>query len=211
MTVSRKQKIVAHAKNLCCFILLPPISFNKHHVDIAIIPLMKLISISYDCLPSDEEREQIVKRLFDIIGGLIGSAIGLNGRRFKMYKLRSMYMDAEARKQELMKQNQVADGRMFKMENDPRIIGNQLLPDGTWKKGIGDFIRRTSLDEFPQFFNVLLGQMSLVGTRRPTVDEWESYEYHHRARLACKPGITGLWQVSGRQMPEPFGIRVYRC
>ena len=124
MTVSRKQKIVAHAKNLCCFILLPPISFNKHHVDIAIIPLMKLISISYDCLPSDEEREQIVKRLFDIIGGLIGSAIGLNGRRFKMYKLRSMYMDAEARKQELMKQNQVADGRMFKMENDPRIIGN---------------------------------------------------------------------------------------
>lgn len=176
-------------------------------------------------------REQIVKRLFDIVGGLIGSAvalllmliigpkikkaspgpilfaqerIGLNGRRFKMYKLRSMYKDAEARKQELMKQNQVADGRMFKMENDPRIIGNQLLPDGTWKKGIGDFIRRTSLDEFPQFFNVLLGQMSLVGTRPPTVDEWESYEYHHRARLACKPGITGLWQVSGRSNIKNF-------
>jgi lipopolysaccharide/colanic/teichoic acid biosynthesis glycosyltransferase len=71
-------------------------------------------------------------------------------------------MDAEMKKQELMDRNKIANGLMFKMDNDPRIIGNKILPDGTLKKGIGDFIRRTSLDEFPQFFNVLMGQMSLV-------------------------------------------------
>lgn len=109
-----------------------------------------------------------------------------------------MYMDAEERKKELLEQNRVKDGMMFKLDWDPRIIGNRILSDGTKKTGIGDFIRRTSLDEFPQFFNVLIGQMSLVGTRPPTVDEWEKYEFHHRARLACKPGITGMWQISGR-------------
>ena len=113
-------------------------------------------------------------------------------------------MDADQKKKMLMDQNRVKDCRMFKMDNDPRVIGNVILPDGTCKKGIGDFIRRTSLDEFPQFFNVLLGQMSLVGTRPPTVDEWETYEYHHRARLACKPGITGVWQVSGRSEINDF-------
>ena len=97
-----------------------------------------------------------------------------------------------------MEQNRVKDGMMFKLDFDPRIIGNEVLPDGTKKTGIGEFIRRTSLDEFPQFFNVLMGQMSLVGTRPPTADEWEKYEFHHRARLAIKPGITGMWQVSGR-------------
>ena len=107
-------------------------------------------------------------------------------------------MDAEERKKELLEQNRVKDGMMFKLDWDPRIIGNRILSDGTKKTGIGDFIRRTSLDEFPQFFNVLIGQMSLVGTRPPTVDEWEKYEFHHRARLACKPGITGMWQISGR-------------
>ena len=93
---------------------------------------------------------------------------------------------------------------MFKMDFDPRIIGNEILPDGTRKTGIGEFIRRTSLDEFPQFFNVLMGQMSLVGTRPPTPDEWDRYEYHHRARLATKPGITGMWQVSGRSEITDF-------
>lgn len=105
-----------------------------------------------------------------------------------------MYMDAEERKKELMKQNRVSDGLMFKMENDPRVIGSEKGPG----KGIGNFIRKTSLDEFPQFFNVLKGDMSLIGTRPPTVDEWEKYELHHRARLAIKPGLTGMWQVSGR-------------
>lgn len=107
-----------------------------------------------------------------------------------------MYMDAEERKKELMSQNRVQGGMMFKIENDPRIIGGA--------KGIGNFIRKYSIDEFPQFWNVLKGDMSLVGTRPPTVDEWEKYDLHHRARLSIKPGITGMWQVSGRSEITDF-------
>lgn len=174
--------------------------------------------------------QMIVKRLFDIIGGLIGSIfaliliaiigpkikkespgpilfkqtrIGQNGKRFQFYKIRSMYMDAEERKKELMDQNRVSDGMMFKLDWDPRIIGNKIV-DGKQTTGIGEKIRRTSLDEFPQFFNVLKGDMSLVGTRPPTEDEWEKYKYHHRARLATKPGLTGMWQVSGRSTITDF-------
>lgn len=113
-------------------------------------------------------------------------------------------MDAEARKQELMSQNQMGDGRMFKMDFDPRVIGNKVLPDGTKKTGIGNFIRETSIDEFPQFFNVLKGDMSIVGTRPPLPGEVSQYELHHRARLAIKPGITGMWQVSGRSSITDF-------
>ena len=107
-----------------------------------------------------------------------------------MYKFRSMYLDAEERKKELMERNRIQNGLMFKLDDDPRIIGG--------KNGIGSFIRRYSLDEFPQFWNVLKGDMSLVGTRPPTVDEWEKYDLHHRTRLAVRPGITGMWQISGR-------------
>ena len=173
----------------------------------------------------------LIKRLMDIVGGLIGSLIalvillivgpkikrespgpvifkqeriGLNGKRFKLYKIRSMYMDAEERKAEFLKDNRNADGMMFKMEFDPRVIGNEILPDGTKKTGIGDYIRTHSLDEFPQFWNVLKGDMSLVGTRPPTVDEWQKYQYHHRARLSFKPGITGMWQTSGRSTITNF-------
>ena len=121
-----------------------------------------------------------------------------------MYKFRSMYLDAEERKEELMEQNRVKDGMMFKLDWDPRIIGSKLLLDGTMKKGIGNYIRDFSLDEFPQFFNVLKGDMSLVGTRPPTLDEWNKYELHHRARLAIKPGMTGMWQVSGRSNITDF-------
>lgn len=175
--------------------------------------------------------EATLKRVMDIVGGLVGSFIALliiaivgpkikkaspgpiiyaqervgqNGKRFKFYKLRSMYLDADERKAELMGQNRIADGMMFKMDFDPRIIGNEILPDGTKKTGIGAWIRSTSLDEFPQFFNVLKGDMSLVGTRPPTVDEWERYKLHHRRRLATKPGITGMWQVSGRSTITDF-------
>ena len=102
-------------------------------------------------------------------------------------------MDAEERKKELMAQNDIKDGMMFKMDNDPRII-----------KGIGNFIRDYSLDEFPQFWNILKGDMSLVGTRPPTMDEWEKYEPHHRARMSFRPGLTGLWQVSGRSNITDF-------
>lgn len=130
--------------------------------------------------------------------------VGRNGRKFKMYKFRSMYMDAEERKNELMAQNKIGDGMMFKMDFDPRIIGNKVLPNGKKKTGIGQFIRKTSLDEFPQFFNILVGDMSLVGTRPPTLDEWEKYEPHHRARMSFRPGLTGLWQVSGRSNITDF-------
>lgn len=99
-------------------------------------------------------------------------------------------MDAEERKAELMSQNKMSDGRMFKLDFDPRVIGNKILPDGTRKTGIGEFIRKTSLDEFPQFWNVLNGSMSLVGTRPILQDELRQYELHHRARIAIKPGIT---------------------
>ena len=96
-----------------------------------------------------------------------------------------MYMDAEERKKELMAHNKM-DGLMFKMDDDPRIMP------------IGKFIRRVSIDELPQSINILKGDMSLVGTRPPTVDEYEQYELHHKSRLAAKPGLTGMWQVSGR-------------
>ena len=169
-------------------------------------------------------KQMLYKRLMDIAGGIVGCLvtllliiiigpmiyikspgpiffsqvrIGKNGKRFKIYKFRSMYMDAEARKAELMSQNKM-EGFMFKMDYDPRIIGSEKKDKNGNPKGIGNFIRKTSLDEFPQFWNVLKGDMSLVGTRPPTVDEWDQYELHHRSRMSTKPGITGMWQVSGR-------------
>ncbi len=171
-----------------------------------------------------DTHHMVYKRIVDIVGGIVGclltlvliiivgpmiyikspgpiffsqTRIGKNGRKFKIYKFRSMYMDAEERKKELMAQNKMS-GLMFKMDYDPRIIGSEKIGKDGKPKGIGNFIRSTSIDEFPQFWNVLKGDMSLVGTRPPTVDEWEQYEPHHRARMAIKPGITGMWQVSGR-------------
>lgn len=170
-------------------------------------------------------RQAFIKRTIDILAGIIGciatgvififvapviyikspgpiffaqERIGQNGKTFKMYKFRSMYMDAEERKAELMKENKMSNNLMFKMDFDPRIIGNKILPDGTKKTGIGQFIRSTSLNEFPQFYNVLMGKMSLVGFRPCLKSEYEKYDFHHRARIAMKPGITGMWQVSGR-------------
>ena len=147
-------------------------------------------------------KQMLYKRLMDIAGGIVGCLctlllIIIIGPVFYIHKLRSMYMDAEARKAELMSQNKM-DGLMFKMDYDPRIIGSEKKDKNGNPKGIGNFIRKTSLDEFPQFWNVLKGDMSLVGTRPPTVDEWEQYELHHRSRMSTKPGITGMWQVSGR-------------
>lgn len=163
-------------------------------------------------------RDQVLKRTMDIVGGIVGCIIsipiialvaiplklespgplifkqrrvGRNGRVFYIHKLRSMYVDAEARKKELMAQNEM-NGLMFKMEDDPRITR------------VGRFIRRTSIDELPQFFDVVRGSMSLVGTRPPTLDEYRQYESHHKRRLSMKPGITGLWQVSGRSDIDDF-------
>ena len=176
-------------------------------------------------------RQLFMKRCLDIVGGLVGCIltgilcifigpaiyiqspgpiffsqirVGKNGKQFRLYKFRSMYMDAEERKEELMKQNKMSDGKMFKLDEDPRIIGSKILPDGTYKKGIGNFIRDYSIDEFPQFFNVLKGDLSLVGTRPPLVSEVEQYELRHCTRLAMKPGITGMWQVSGRSSITDF-------
>lgn len=129
---------------------------------------------------------------------------GLNGKHFKMYKFRSMVQNADEMKAKLLAQNKHSDNLMFKMDFDPRIIGNKVLPDGTTKTGIGEFIRKTSIDEFPQFFNVLKGDMSIVGTRPPTLDEVAQYKSWHKQRLAIKPGITGLWQISGRSNIDDF-------
>ncbi len=142
-------------------------------------------------------KQLMLKRLMDIAGGLVGciltgiicvfvgpaiyiaspgpiffaqERVGKNGKKFKMYKFRSMYMDAEERKAELMKDNKLGDGKMFKLDFDPRVIGNKILPDGTHKTGIGDFIRRTSLDEFPQFFNVLKGVGGIIEPTEKKLD-----------------------------------------
>ena len=117
--------------------------------------------------------------------------VGSNYQIFDFLKFRSMYMDAEERKKELMAQNEM-DGLMFKMKDDPRITK------------VGKFIRKTSIDELPQFWNVLKGDMSLVGTRPPTVDEFEQYSAYHKKRLCQKPGLTGVWQVSGRSTITDF-------
>ena len=163
-------------------------------------------------------RGAILKRVMDILGSLVGmvlfgvvaifavpairldspgpaifkqTRVGKNGRRFQLYKFRSMYQDAEERKKDLMDQNEVS-GLMFKIEDDPRITR------------VGRFLRRTSLDELPQFWNVLKGDMSLVGTRPPTVDEFEQYSSTHKARLSMTPGLTGIWQISGRSEIRDF-------
>lgn len=176
------------------------------------VPLVTIAPTNY------KTTDLLLKRLMDIVGSIVGiiisipiiavvaiplkleskgplffkqKRVGLNGRVFSIYKLRSMYQDAEQRKKELMDKNEM-QGLMFKVDDDPRITK------------VGRFIRRTSIDELPQFWNVLRGQMSLVGTRPPTLDEYEKYQSHHKRRLSMKPGITGLWQVSGRSDIKDF-------
>lgn len=186
--------------------------FDKTLTMLGDIPVITFANTFFD------DNKLIIKRAIDIIGSLVGIVItlivtiflagplliespgplifkqkrvGKNGRFFYMYKFRSMYKDAEERKKELMAQNEM-NGLMFKMTDDPRITK------------VGKFIRKTSIDELPQFFNVLKGDMSLVGTRPPTVDEFKKYEGYHKRRLSTKPGITGMWQVSGRSDIEDF-------
>lgn len=155
-----------------------------------------------------------IKRLIDLLGALIGLIVlsplfliicfaikiedpkgsaffkqirvGKNGSKFYMYKFRSMHVDAEAKLDGLLSQNDVDTGAMFKMKNDPRVTN------------VGRFIRKTSLDEFPQLLNVVKGEMSLVGPRPPLPREVEQYSIHDKQRLKVSPGCTGLWQISGR-------------
>ncbi len=169
-------------------------------------------------LKTMDSRRLLIKRVIDIAGAVVGlvltaamtpfvalaikidspgpvffsqTRIGKNGRRFKIWKFRSMYTDAEARKKELAAHNEVK-GLMFKMDDDPRVTR------------VGRFIRRTSIDETPQFLNILVGDMSLVGTRPPTEDEFEHYNGYYRRRMSITPGLTGLWQVSGRSKSTDF-------
>ena len=176
------------------------------------LPILTYHSKTFDA------QQLLLKRLLDVVGALAGLAItgaffplialairldspgpllfgqervGQNGRRFRCWKFRSMYIDAEERKKDLMARNEMK-GAMFKMKDDPRVTR------------IGRFLRKTSLDELPQFWNVLKGEMSLVGTRPPTPAEVAQYENWHRRRISIKPGITGMWQVSGRSAIEDF-------
>jgi lipopolysaccharide/colanic/teichoic acid biosynthesis glycosyltransferase len=162
--------------------------------------------------------ESKLKRAIDIVGALVGLALtaliyipvaiaiqlndrgpvfysqtrcGVNGKTFRIWKFRSMVTNADELKKQLQEHNQ-ASGHIFKMEDDPRITK------------IGKLLRKTSLDEFPQFLNVLRGEMSLVGTRPPSIDEVEKYDEHHWKRLAVKPGITGEWQTRGRSNVKDF-------
>lgn len=163
--------------------------------------------------------EQALKRIMDVVGGIVGillfspvmlvtaiaikldspgpvifrqTRVGKNGRHFQIYKFRSMYADAEERKAELLSQNEIAGGVMFKLKEDPRVTR------------VGKIIRRLSIDELPQFFNVVGGSMSLVGTRPPTLDEVEKYERKQWRRISIKPGLTGMWQVNGRSLVTDF-------
>ena len=157
-----------------------------------------------------------IKRLLDIMGSLVGLVIlaiafvpiaiairldspgpifyqqqrcGLHGQPFTLRKFRTMVQNADELKALVPNE---AKGAIFKNENDPRVTR------------IGRFLRRTSLDELPQFWNVLVGQMSLVGTRPPTLDEVNQYNEYHWRRLDVKPGLTGEWQVSGRSTVKDF-------
>lgn len=157
-----------------------------------------------------------IKRLIDIMGALVGLAItgllllpiglaikldnpgpilysqtrcGLNGQYFRIWKFRSMFTNADEMKKSVRNE---ASGHIFKNKNDPRITR------------VGKFLRRTSLDELPQFWNVFQGEMSLVGTRPPTPDEVERYSPYHHKRLLVKPGMTGEWQANGRSHIENF-------
>ena len=188
------------------------------HTNIRTIDNLAGFNVVTYSMNSIDYNKKMLKRAMDILGALVGSLItillypfialaikaeskgpvlfkqkrvGRNGRVFSIYKFRSMYMDAEERKKELQAQNEMS-GLMFKMDNDPRITK------------VGAFLRKTSLDELPQFFNILKGDMSLVGTRPPTVDEYERYNFHYKRRLSMTPGLTGMWQVSGRSEITDF-------
>lgn len=190
-------------------VVLNNLSFDMPNVRVEKFSGYSVLTTSNNTITHSQLME---KRLMDVVGSVIGLVltgiisifvvpaikleskgpaiysqirVGRNGRKFKIYKFRSMYTDADERKAELMKQNKM-DGLMFKMDDDPRITK------------VGKFIRKTSIDELPQFWNVLKGEMSLVGTRPPTVDEFEQYDLHHKNRLSFKPGLTGMWQATGR-------------
>lgn len=198
-----------------------PVSLTLSEDNLSSVFIQQLGNMTFvtSALNNADYRLVLLKRMIDIIGALVGlvltglvaiviypiiqkqskgplifkqQRVGENGKIFTLYKFRSMYLDAEERKKELMAQNNLETDLMFKMDHDPRIFP------------FGQKIRDWSLDELPQFLNVLKGDMSLVGTRPPTLEEYHKYELHHFKRLAAKPGITGMWQISGRSNITDF-------
>lgn len=203
------------------------LDFLTERSNVCIVEKFAGCAVVTESLRMASARQMFLKRMLDIFGALIGLAItvlltvvvgsliylsdpgpiffsqpriGKNGRVFKLYKFRSMYRNAESQKHELLEKNMM-DGFMFKVDDDPRILGSG--PDGK-RHGLGWFLRKYSIDEFPQFWNVLRGELSLVGTRPPLVEEWKQYEARHRVRMSIQPGITGLWQISGRNKVTDF-------
>ena len=195
-------------------VVMPKPKIGKYHIEDA---GNGQYFVSLETVPQDF-LALAVKRVLDIAGAILGvmlcalifpfyalwlrivspgpvlfrqERMGRNGRFFAMYKFRTMRPDAEKELADLMPLNQM-NGALFKIEDDPRVIAG------------GNFMRRTHLDELPQFWNVLLGDMSLVGTRPPTRNEVESYENRHHRRLSMRPGITGIWQITGNQAVNDF-------
>ena len=201
---------------------------DKSYLEMRKIGEQKVITVNFR---SASAHDALVKRILDVVVSIIGCVfvgliaiilgpivyikspgplffvqerIGKNGKPFRMFKFRTMYPDAEKRKEALMDRNRISDGLMFKLDDDPRIIGSEKKNKKGEPCGIGNFMRKYSLDEFPQFINVLRGDMSVVGWRPCTVVEWEKYNLSERIRASMKPGITGLWQISGRSSITDF-------
>lgn len=198
----------------CVVLNLYDLKLSKVHLaGIGTLPMLTFHTVSLN------EIELLIKRVLDIMGAVVGlmitgiaslfiipmikldskgpiffkqKRVGQHGRVFLMYKFRTMYVDAEERKNELMNRNKMQGGFMFKMDDDPRITR------------VGKLLRKTSLDELPQFINVLKGEMSMVGTRPPTLDEVKKYKLHHYRRISIKPGLTGMWQIAGRSDIRDF-------
>jgi lipopolysaccharide/colanic/teichoic acid biosynthesis glycosyltransferase len=195
-------------------VVMPKPKVGKYHIEDA---GNGQYFVSLETVPQDF-LALAIKRALDIVGALVGlmlcalvfpfyaiwlrivspgavlfrqERMGRNGRFFTLYKFRTMRPNAERELPELMALNQMS-GAIFKIKNDPRVISG------------GEFMRRTHLDELPQFWNVLMGDMSLVGTRPPTRNEVDSYESRHHRRLSMRPGITGIWQVAGNNAVRDF-------
>lgn len=191
--------------------------YRLHVSMLGTLPMLTLHTVTLNPV------QNFIKRSMDILGSIVGilitlilsliivpailldtpgpavftqKRVGRSGRVFNIYKFRTMSADAESQKSELESLNEHKDGLMFKIKDDPRVTR------------VGALLRRTSLDELPQFFNVLKGDMSLVGTRPPTIDEYKQYDYEQMRRISIKPGITGMWQTNGRSSVNDFNLVV---
>ena len=208
--------LMCETRGITVNMVLQLYDFKISQIDLSSIGTLPMLTFHSVCL---NRQQLMLKRTVDVLGSVTGliitaliaviviplikldspgpaffiqERVGVNRRVFKLFKFRTMIVNAEEVKQSLMEKNNISGDLMFKIDNDPRITR------------IGKFLRSTSIDELPQFYNVLRGEMSLVGTRPPTLDEVPKYENHHWRRMSIKPGMTGLWQVSGRSRIRNF-------